>query len=443
MPMGRGCIGSVRLRVALHRPPASHRRENAVSPPPSERRAPTPAHGARAAIAWYYTSVAAFMAPSGIQSVLLAYLLAIELQQPAERFGFTQMLGQLPALLLLMVGGWLADRVDARRVLIGIQALGMLMPLGLAAALALGRIGEGLVLAYALAWGVVSAFALPARDGMLNRVAGGAVQKVVTVAIGMQFGTQMLGQALAGQAGAWGPVGILIAQALLLALGVFAASRLPAQAPAAPQGPRPSPLREIGGGFAVLFADPTIRATFLLLVGMGVFFAGVMVVLIPLAIRDLHGGGSRDIAQGLIAFGLGTLTMIAVLIRRGGVATPGRALCVSQFGGCAALLPMALDIPQWGFNACVFAWGMGGGLAMSMSRTLLQENAPASHRSRVMAAFSVASIGGAPVGSLMMGLAIGALGARQAVLIPVAGVLAVTLGVMATHPIWRVRSAGR
>ena len=43
----------------------------------------------------------------------------------------------------------------------------------------------------------------------------------------------------------------------------------------------------------------------------------------------------------------------------------------------------------------------------------------------------------------MMGLAIGALGARQAVLIPVAGVLLITLAVMATHPLWRVRSAGR
>lgn len=405
---------------------------------------PHPIPSSAAAARWYHTGVAAYMAPAGIQSVMLAWLLAIELGQPAARFGVTQMLGQLPALLLLMVGGWLADRVDARRVLIGAQLLAIVMPLTLAAAIALDALSEPMVLAYALAWGVVSAFALPARDGLLNRVAGGQVQRMVTVAIGVQFGTQMLGQLLAGRAADWGPITILLAQTAMLVVGVYAAWRLPAAAPPAPgQGPRASMAREIAGGFALLFRDPTIRATFLLLVGMGVFFAGVMVVLIPLAVRDLHGGGAADIAVALVAFGMGTLVSVALLMRRGGVAVPGRALCLSQFGGCLALTPIATPIGLWAFDLCIFVWGMCGGLAMTMSRTILQENAPASHRSRVMAAFSVASAGGAPVGSLLMGLAIGAIGVRAAVLIPIAGVTLTTIGVMSTHPLWRLRSLGR
>ena len=147
---------------------------------------------------WYFAGVAAFFGPAGIQAVVLAYLLAIELNQPADRFGLTQMLGQLPLLLLLMVGGWLSDRIDARRVLITMQLLGVVLPLALAAALSLGSISEPLVLAYALAWGVVSAFAIPARDGMLNRIAGTRIQRVVTQATGFQFAAMMLGQALAG-----------------------------------------------------------------------------------------------------------------------------------------------------------------------------------------------------------------------------------------------------
>jgi len=67
---------------------------------------------------WYFAGIAAFFGSTGIQAVVLAYLLAIELNQSADRFGLTQMLGQLPLLLLLMFGGWLSDRVDARRVLI-------------------------------------------------------------------------------------------------------------------------------------------------------------------------------------------------------------------------------------------------------------------------------------------------------------------------------------
>ena len=91
---------------------------------------------------WYFGSVAAFMIPSGIQTVLLPYLLAIELRQPADRFGVTLMFGQLPVLLLLLVGGWAADRIDPRRLLMGLQGAGMLMPLVLAAVLWLGHVSE-------------------------------------------------------------------------------------------------------------------------------------------------------------------------------------------------------------------------------------------------------------------------------------------------------------
>ena len=74
----------------------------------------------------------------------------------------------------------------------------MAMPLGLAAALIQGSVSESLVLAYAIAWGVISAFAIPARDGMLTRVAGTEIQKVVTQATGFQFAAMMCGQAIAG-----------------------------------------------------------------------------------------------------------------------------------------------------------------------------------------------------------------------------------------------------
>jgi MFS family permease len=391
---------------------------------------------------WYFASVSGFMVPLGIQSVLLSYLLAITLKQPAERFGITQMLGQLPMLLLLLVGGWLADRVDPRRLLIGLHSAGIVMPLLLAIVLWQGQVSEAVVLLYALVWGVISAFAMPARDGLLNRVAGGQVQRMVTITMGIQFGMQMLGQAFAGQAERWGPVGILLVQCAVLALGAYAASRLPAQRTAdlANRAARGPILRELGEGLQVLFSDPPIRATFLLLCGMGLFFAGVFVVLIPLAVRDLYAGGASDIAIAMIAFGMGTLTSIVVLVRRGGVRMPGRALCVSQFAGCAALAPIGLAAPVWVFYLCIFAWGMCGGVAMSMSRTIMQELAPATHRSRVMAAFSIATGGGSPLGSLLMGYAISALGVRWSVLVPIIGVTLTTASVMATHSLWRLRS---
>ena len=144
---------------------------------------------------WFLASVATYMVPNGIQMVLLPYLMAIELNQSASRFGLTQMVGQLPLMLFLLVGGWMADRVDARRWLMQLQAGAVLMPLVLAWLIWSGHSSEWAVLAYAFAWGMVGAFSLPARDGLLKRVSGVNVQRMVTLAIGTQFATQMAGQA--------------------------------------------------------------------------------------------------------------------------------------------------------------------------------------------------------------------------------------------------------
>ncbi len=75
---------------------------------------------------------------------------------------------------------------------------------------------------------------------------------------------------------------------------------------------------------------------------MGVFFGGVFVVLIPLAVRDLFAGGAQDISAAYIACGIGTLISIVVLTRRGGVAGTGRALAGALLAGSAALCPLLL-----------------------------------------------------------------------------------------------------
>jgi MFS family permease len=393
---------------------------------------------------WYLASVASFMIPAGIQMVLLPYLLAIELNQPAARFGVTQMLGQLPMLLLLLFGGWLADRVDPRKILIRLHVVAILMPLSLAFVLWRNQLNETFLVLYAVAWGLVSAFAMPARDGLLKRVAGDKVQRMVTLAIGMQFGTQMVGQGLGGRAAHWGPISILLVQCLALAAGIFAAGKLPpatAKATLETAGPiRETLLREFGGGLTLIFSDASMRTTFLMTLGMGVFFGGVFAVLMPLAIRDLYAGGAQDIAIGFIVFGVGTLISITALTRRGGLMYPGRALAMALLLGCCTLLPIALAPPKWAFYLCIFFWGICGGVAMSMSRTILQEHAPPTHQSRTMAVLSLSTAGGGPAGALIMGFAVSALSVRWAILVPILGVAVTTASALAAHSIWRLRS---
>jgi len=382
--------------------------------------------------AWFLASVATYMVPNGIQMVMVSYLMAIELNQSPGSFGITQMIGQLPLLLFLLMGGWVADRVDNRRWLMTLQGIGMLMPIILAFLIWRGEASEAMILLYALIWGMVGAFSLPARDGLLRRVADTNVQKMVGLAIGTQFASQMVGQTIAGQAALLGTVTVLLVQAAIAAAGIVVASRLPGGR--APQITVPgSLLSELGAGLSMIARTPVLRSNYLVSTGMGVFFGGVLLVLIPLAVRDLYDGGAQDIASGYVMFAAGTLLSIAWLTQRGGVRRPGRALVFTQFTACAALLPICLDVPLWCFYLCVFIWGLSLGVAMTMSRTIMQEQAPASHQSRIMAALTLMTTGGGPLGAFMTGQAIAAVGVKGAVLLPIVGVLACTLASLATH----------
>lgn len=78
-------------------------------------------------------------------------------------------LGGLPRLVLLVVGGAVADRVGARRILIAGEAALLILTAVLALALAWFGTPTWLLLAAALALGTVTAFCLPATGSMPRR----------------------------------------------------------------------------------------------------------------------------------------------------------------------------------------------------------------------------------------------------------------------------------
>jgi hypothetical protein len=120
---------------------------------------------------------------------------------------------------------------------------------------------------------------------------------MVGLAIGTQFASQMIGQTFAGQAARLGTVSVLLVQAAIAAAGIFVASRLPGGR--APQTTAQGTLlSELGAGLSMIARTPVLRSNYLVSTGMGVFFGGFLLVLIPLAVRDLYDGGAQDIASG-------------------------------------------------------------------------------------------------------------------------------------------------
>ena len=389
---------------------------------------------------WYLTSSAFVLVPGGIQAVLFPWLVAVYLHESPTRVGVAQMAGQLPMLLLILVGGLLGDRVNQRRLLIRLHTLMLVPPLLMAALVYGGLLAYPLLIGWALVGGVLGAFAQPARDALLSRVAGQDVQRVVMLATAVQFGVQVVGFGLGSMADRTGPAPLMITQAAFMALCVWATARLPDLA-AEPTRVQGHPLRDIGEGLAIAWRSPSIRPALMLVFAVGLFFAGTYMVVLPLMVRDIYHGGAGGMAASFALNMLGTVCTIFLLMRRGGIERPGRALLLGGAVSSCVLFGLHLPLPMWGFYIITFIWGMCGGISMTMGRAIVQEAAPASHRARVMSVYSLGMMGGMPIGSVVLGWCVGQFGARNAVLVPVIGMACVLVVVALTTRLWTITRA--
>ncbi len=389
---------------------------------------------------WYLTGTALFLIPGGVQIVLYPWLVAVYLNESPTRVGLAQMASQLPMLLFILWGGWLGDRVDQRRLLITLNCLMVIPPLVVATLFSAGVFNYTILFCWALVGGTFAAFVQPARDALLNRVAGSDIQRVVTMSIGVQFGVQILGFSLGSTADVVGPPVLLIIMACFMLSAAIATSRIPILPEMPKQAPQ-HPLSAIAEGIRLAWRDDAIRPAIGQTFSVGIFFAGAYMVLLPLMVRDLYGGGSADIAGTFAANMAGTVVVTLILMRLGRVARPGRALLIGAVISSTVLSLLLFELPQWAFYVVIFMWGCCGGISMTMSRTIVQEAAVATHRARVMSVYSLGLMGGMPIGSFTLGVVTEYVGVRNAVWVPVIGMLLILIYLRLRTDLWHVQSA--
>ena len=92
-------------------------------------------------------------------------------------YGLAQVSILAPSIFLIVLGGAIADRTDTRKLL-GIIHLLATLPLFLILfGLNYSFLSFQIMILYGLTTGTAQAFALPARDSLLNKVANGNIQK--------------------------------------------------------------------------------------------------------------------------------------------------------------------------------------------------------------------------------------------------------------------------
>lgn len=390
--------------------------------------------------ALYLTGTFTWFSAFGIQGVLFAWLVTMVLDQSAAMVGFAQMALLLPGTLLMLFGGAVSDVLGPKRVVVSAQFFALVPLLFLIYVLSSDTLSYQAMLIYGVLMGIAQAFVTPSRDGMLNMVAGSRLQRTVVFATMMQFGGQIVGFILAGFADRFGAVPIVIAQCVLLSAGAFAYSRVPIsyQPPARQKSFVRSMGHSIADGARTVIGNSSMVAVMVQNVAMAMFFMSSYLVCLPILIREVFDGSAQDLAWINMANSAGLVLTAALLLPYGDVKRPGRTLLLNHGIGSLTLAAGALSGSFVWLAVFIFAWGINGGFAIAMSRSIMQQLAPTHQVSRVMSFYNLSFMGAGPIGMLLGGFLAARYGPASAIIISCALMIAVNLSTIVWSPLWRL-----
>ena len=347
----------------------------------------------RSAFPWYLASSSLWLGAASLHWIVVPWVLLGILDVSPGRYSMSRVLIEAPAVLALFAGGMLADRKDARQLLIAFGFIAALAPLAMAGA----QPTFFAIVAFGVVVGLLQSLSDPARQAALSRVSRLDIQRAIVVVTAVTSFVGIAGFSLGGQVKAIGLPWVLCAEALLFALAGLAARGLPAMAPRRVEAP------SLFAGFRALRQSPLSRDMVTLNFASSLFNAGGYTVAMPFVATKVYGGDAAFLANMFIAFTLGAIASNAALYVAMPLLRPGRLFAALQLTRIAIILALYWQPPAWLFFALVFAWGLNMGVTSTVVRATVQELAPAAQRAQVLALLLFSFMVGAPLSAALLG----------------------------------------
>lgn len=346
---------------------------------------------------------------TGLQLVLLPWIAVGLLGIPALELGWVQAAVLLPNLLLLLLGGALADRKDPARVA-AVACLGLVLCHSSVAIYFFFQLPSlGLLLIYAMGLGICTAFLQPARDNLVQRCTDGKVplqgtrvQQTVSWMMLAQYGGQAVGISLASRFDSWGVQSLLLVQICTLTLATICFYHLKNSRPATQSVTKKWPLA-LTEGFVELKRNRILRELIAIVAFNGFVHIGVFLVVLPL-LAENYGRGARYYATLQLAFISGTVIAIVTMLRRGQGQQPGRGILMCMLYSAALLVAISYGPTPFGLMLLCACWGAVAASSASLGRGIVQLLAPEQLRSRIISIYQLALFGSAALGALAAGM---------------------------------------
>ncbi|MEJ8280052.1 MFS transporter [Pseudonocardia spirodelae] len=356
-----------------------------------------------------------------MQSIAQSWLV-YELTGSAAVLGTVVAVQTLPTLLLGPYAGVWVDRVDRRRLMVGLQTMMGLQAAALAALTLTGTVALWHVYVLAAVLGLNKAFENPARQAFVQELVGrDDLRNAVSLNSVLVNAARAVGPAVAGAVIVAGGTGICFALNAVSFVAVVASLlRLDVSAltPTEPARRGPGQLRE---GFAHVRGNPELLVPLVMMALVGCLAYEFPVVL-PVVASQTFGGDAGTYGWLTGAMGVGAVAGGLVVAGRGRTGVPALVRSALLF---ALVLALAAAAPSlWVALVAMALVGMASVAFMAGGNSTLQLASAPHMRGRVMALWSVAFLGSTPVGGPVAGWVSEHLGGRGGLALGAAACLA-------------------
>ncbi|HTI65110.1 MAG TPA: MFS transporter, partial [Gemmatimonadaceae bacterium] len=313
--------------------------------------------------------------------------------------------GQIPTLILAPFAGVLVDRWDRHRMLVWTQALSALQSLALAVLALTGIITVPWVLVLQIAQGIINSFDTPARQSFVvqmvedpadlpNAIALNSTMVNASRIIGPSIGGIIIAAVGEGWCFLIDAISYLAVIWSLIAMRVTRAER---------RSHETTMLEELRAGVQYVTRFPPVRTALILLGVVGAMGMPYTVLMPLVASQTLH-GGAHTLGFLMTATGVGAVTGALYMASRRTVLGLGRVMVVATLAFGAGLVAFGLARTVWFALIVLIVIGAGFMIEMAATNTILQTIVEERLRGRVMAFYTMAFLGTAPIGSLLAGI---------------------------------------
>jgi MFS family permease len=362
----------------------------------------------------------AYLVAAGVNDAgyLVAYVaqgwLVVKLTNSPFWLGVVFGTGQLPFVLFSLLGGKLADSFDRRTLIAACNVLLALVAAATAWLVWTGTITIWLLTLLAFCTGTIVALEHPVdRAWLYDLVAGKQLGRSIALSSLEWSVARTAGPALGGV--------VVAALGVAAGYGIFALCTLPLAALAIALGRRAARTRSRRRAVAVEAAtrapdaplDPVL-VPFCILIATFTIGVNPYVALMPDIAKNVLHQDVRGYGALMACGGAGAIASAAALAALGELRAKGRIVAIAAFAGAVLLVAFTLVRSPLVAGALLVAIGAIDNIMYALANTYVQQRTGHTNRGRANAVFTLAFLGGIPVGNLAVGALAGRVGSEDA-----------------------------